>query len=100
MSRFLLLLVMPLILAETVSAAKVIQIVSTPPGARIEINGQHFPGTTSFLWEVDDYLTNPTKNFAWSKHLNEPITLVFSKDGYVAKSLQMVSNLPPLKRAG
>ena len=30
MSRFLFLLVMPFILSETVSAAKVIQIASTP----------------------------------------------------------------------
>ena len=92
MSRFLFLLVMPFILSETVSAAKVIQIASTPPGARIEINGQHSLGTTPFGWKVDDYLTNPRKSFAWSKHLNEPITLVFSKDGYVAKSLVITTD--------
>ena len=87
MYRFIIFLVVPFILSDTASGAKVIQVESTPPDVRVEINGQRFLGTTPFEWKVDDYLTNPRKNFAWSKHLNEPITLVFSKDGYVAKSM-------------
>ena len=92
MRRFLLLLIVPVLFVETVSAEKLIEIKSNPPGVRIEANGQ-FLGTTPFEWKVDDFVTNPTKRFAWSKHLNVPITLVLSKEGYVTKS-QVITTDP------
>ena len=91
MRRFLLLLVIPVILTETVSAEKIIQIRSTPPGARIEAN-ERLLGITPFEWKVGDFATNPTKRFKWSKHLEVPITLVFSMDGYVTKSLVITTD--------
>ncbi len=61
-------------------------ISSSPPGARIELNGTYI-GTTPFDWEVGRWAMDPHKHWASSKHLSVPITIRIIKEGFVPKEL-------------
>jgi S1-C subfamily serine protease len=67
-------------------------ITSTPPGARVEMNGE-FVGLTPYSRSVEDYVYKGAGNFLWSKYLNTAISLTVSKEGHVAKT-QIITNGP------
>jgi hypothetical protein len=76
-------------------AAKIIRIESDPPGARIVVNDKTEMGITPYDWKVDDWVTNPRKSTAFSKHLGEALTLSFTKDGCVMKTVVITTDPIP-----
>ncbi len=63
-------------------------INSIPPGAQVELNRKVI-GTTPLSWKVGEYAFNVRKSTIFSKHLGTPVIIRVSKDGYIAKEMNI-----------
>jgi serine protease Do len=63
-----------------------VEITSTPPGARIWMNGT-FLGTTPYVWKPKSFVFDTTKHWLNSKHLETPIILRVSAPGYLTREV-------------
>ena len=63
-----------------------VEIVSTPPGARIEVNGSVL-GMTPYTWKIGSFALNPNKTWRFARRLETPLRLRLSQPGYVTREL-------------
>lgn len=67
---------------------KYFSVISDPPGARVEVNGELFGETpVKQPVKVKFFYNGPT--FAFSSYIATPLNLTVSKDGYVSKTIQI-----------
>lgn len=88
-SRLLLCVAAPplLLLWQSSAAADTLRVTSTPPGAKVEINGE-VQGTTPFEKDYPGgYFRRPKT--AFSARLEHPMVARISLEGYVTKELKM-----------
>lgn len=67
-------------------------VTSIPEGATVEWN-RKIIGTTPLSYKVGEYAFNSRKLTAFSKHLRQPVTLRVSKEGYVAREVEISKHM-------
>jgi hypothetical protein len=90
---FLIFALLPVFAGACVSAEKAknkaddtITITSLPDGASVEWNRKVI-GTTPLTQKIGEYAFSTRKPSLFSKHLDQPVVVRVSKDGYVPKQI-------------
>lgn len=63
-----------------------VTITSLPDGAQVEWN-RTVIGTTPMIYKVGEYAFNARKSSLFSKHLDQPVVVRVTKEGYIAKQV-------------